>query len=381
MAGIYVHIPFCKTKCHYCDFYKTTDKGYEEAFVHALFKEMELKQRWLQNETVNTIYFGGGTPSFIKLTLLEKIFEQIYKLFNISADAEVTLEMNPDDISPQWIKDLLKATTVNRTSVGVQSFRDKDLGLMNRRHSAQEAAAALQALLDGGLPNVSIDLIYGIPGLTNHQWLDNLERAFAFPIKHLSAYHLTFEPGTQFYKWKSQKKLLPLQEEESIRQFNTLLDFLPGQGFEQYEISNFSLPGMHSCHNSNYWLGKPYLGFGPSAHSFVQQQRYWNVQNLSVYIKKLETAEPFYEQEHIHPQTWYNEQIMTGLRTKWGVPLHKMQDKNMLAHLENEAEKYLASGHVELKNGILTLTRSGLFISDLIMSDLMWVDEDFHQTQ
>ncbi|NBC81747.1 MAG: radical SAM family heme chaperone HemW [Bacteroidetes bacterium] len=374
MAGLYLHIPFCKTRCHYCDFYKTTDKRLEDEFVKALFIETDHKKSWLVDEPVETIYFGGGTPSYLGIQNLIDILQKLYSTFKIADGAEVTLEVNPDDINHNWLHEVCNNTPVNRLSMGVQSFRNKDLSLMNRRHTADEAMQSLNDIFAFGFTNVSIDLIYGLPGLSKQEWIENLQTAFSFPVKHLSAYHLTFEPGTKFYQWQQQKRLLPVDEDLSLDQFKILLDCVKEQGFEQYEISNFSVPGYYSKHNLNYWRHIPYLGFGPSAHSFHSNKRQWNVAGLRKYIKALKSGALFYEEEDINEKTQYNDQIVTGLRTRWGLRLDHINPAYRDYFLQ-EAERFINQDHLVLENNSVRITEKGLFISDHIMSELMYVGE------
>ena len=277
MAGIYIHIPFCKKLCSYCDFYHVASTIDNQLMIDAIVKEAALRKEYTRNEKISTIYLGGGTPSVLSIDQIKTVLDNLEHLFRVDENCEITVELNPDDVDPGYLHGL-KDLNVNRISLGIQSWRDSDLKLLNRRHDSASAALALEETLKAGFQNVTIDLIYGIPGMTTKEWSSNLDLSFSYDIKHLSAYHLTFEPGTVFWKMKEKGILSEIDEEESNVQFNLLIEKATSRGFIHYEISNFGKPGYFSIHNTNYWKQVNYLGLGPSAHSFNGYSRQWNVQ-------------------------------------------------------------------------------------------------------
>jgi putative oxygen-independent coproporphyrinogen III oxidase len=373
MAGIYIHIPFCRKLCSYCDFYHLIAVADNQAFIDALLIEAAVRKEYIGNETVSTIYIGGGTPSVLSVSDIKRILGELNKLFSIDEKCEITIEVNPDDISGKYLSEL-KETTVNRISLGIQSWRDSDLKLLNRRHDAAQAAFALEETLKTGFQNVTIDLIYGIPGLTLKDWSYNLETSLAYGIQHLSAYHLTIEPGTVFGKMKERGAFSEIDEEDSTYQFNLLIEKAAEAGFVNYEISNFGKPGYFSIHNSNYWKQVKYLGLGPSAHSFNGYSRQWNIRDLRKYIKLVNSGEPFFEQEELDKKTRFNEYIMTSLRTMWGIDLdfvEKTFDKEGYDYLVNLAGKYINYGLMKQDKKNLVLTNQGMMISDNVISELM----------
>jgi oxygen-independent coproporphyrinogen-3 oxidase len=325
MAGIYIHIPFCKKLCFYCDFYHVISVNDYSAFIDALLTEASLRRDYLEDETISTIYIGGGTPSVFSVKDLETILNHINNIFRLSEDCEITFEMNPDDVQPVYL-DGLRNCKVNRISLGIQSWRDSDLKMLNRRHDSEGAVKALRNTLDAGFDNVTIDLIYGIPGMSLKDWESNLDFSFSFDIKHLSAYHLTIEPGTVFGKMLEKGLISEIDENDSAAQFNTLIEKSENAGFIQYEISNFGKPGYFSIHNSNYWKQVSYLGLGPSAHSFNGYSRQWNIHDLKGYIKSVNTGKPFFESEELDIKKRFNEYIMTSLRTMWGIDLEYVEE-------------------------------------------------------
>lgn len=373
MAGIYIHIPFCRRKCYYCDFYKTTNTGLTENFLAALSHEIIRRNDYLQGEKIKTIYFGGGTPSVLTGEQLSLIMENIYANFQVESGAEITLEANPDDLEPEYLQ-TLKNCGINRLSIGIQSFHDEHLIKMNRRHTAAQAVECVENAFEAGFSELSIDLIYGLPGLSAGQWIENLHQAFRLPVNHLSSYHLTYHEGTPFYTWLKKGTLKELSEKKSIEQFNILLDESAKAGFEQYEISNFARNEKYSRHNSSYWQGEKYLGLGPSAHSFNGSSRRWNVAHTEAYIKGAEKNISYFEEEQLSEKEKYNEYILTRIRTKWGISLHEIEIRFGEACAENASgilRKYVAAKHLIEKNGIYTFTRQGFFISDTIISDFM----------
>ena len=376
MAGIYIHIPFCKTKCHYCDFYKTTDFGAKTDFVSALKQEIEWRKNELQQEEIASIYFGGGTPSVLKIEEISSILHHLANCFSVADDVEITLEANPDDLTPEFLEGV-KNTPVNRLSIGTQSFHDADLKSMNRRHNSKQALASIQAARDAGIQNISIDLIYGLPNQTLADWKDNVLKAVALDVQHISAYHLTYHEGTVFYEYLKKGKIKELPDELSFDQFKLLLSELKKAGFEQYEISNFARNQRYSRHNKAYWERKKYLGFGPSAHSFDHQSRRWNVSSLRKYLQAIDEKGPFWETEVLSPQDQYNDYMITSLRTKWGISLSYLQTNfasKYVSYFQEEAEKYLESKHLYLEDGIYRLSDEGLFISDKIMEELFYME-------
>ena len=373
MAGIYIHIPFCRKLCSYCDFYHVITNADNRSYIDALLKEAGIRREYLGNEIVSTIYIGGGTPSVLSPEEIETIFTNIRKLFKVDENCEITVELNPDDIDRDYLQGL-KDSGVNRVSLGIQSWRDSDLKLMNRRHNAAQAAAALEQTLKSGFENVTIDLIYGIPGMTTADWSSNLDISFSYDIKHLSAYHLTIEPGTVFGKMKEKGMLLELDEDESSAQFHLLIDKAFSAGFIHYEISNLGKPGYFSIHNSNYWKQVSYLGLGPSAHSFNGYSRQWNVRDVKKYVKAVESGSPLFEKEELDKKTRFNEYIMTSLRTMWGIDLdyvEKAFDKEGYDYVVNLSGKMVDYGLMKQENKTLVLTNQGKMISDNIISELM----------
>lgn len=367
-----MHIPFCFQACSYCDFHFTIYFGYVKNTVEAILQEAEQKIYYLNSEPVDTIYFGGGTPSAIPDDAIEKIISGIMKIYQVSDNPEITIEVNPDDISPEKIRNYRKMG-INRISIGIQSFRDQDLRLLNRRHNSQSAVNAITEILEGGISNVSIDLIYGIPGLSNDCWIDNLNNGFDKDICHLSAYHLTYEPGTELYHRLMKKKIVQLPEQESLTQFFLLLTHAEKAGFRQYEISNFARNNQISRHNMGYWTGKKYIGLGPSAHSYNGSERQWNIKGIMTYCKKVKEGKEYFEKEVLDERTMYNEYIMTSLRTCWGIETGKVRSgfgRNYYDDLLRKTEKYILNNSMIFDNDRFYLSRNGMFIADSIIQDL-----------
>jgi len=378
MAGIYIHIPFCKKLCSYCDFYHIIAQSDTKPFVDALIKEAVLRKEYIGNEIIETIYFGGGTPSVLPAEDIKTIIENIARIYSVKDNCEITIEINPDDVNSEYLLQL-RDSALNRISLGIQSWRDEDLKLLNRRHDASQAANALEEILKAGFQNVTIDLIYGIPGLTLRNWSDNLDKSFSYDIKHLSAYHLTIEPGTIFSKMKQKGLLSEIDEEESNVQFNLLIDKAVSAGFIHYEISNLGKPGYFSIHNSNYWKQVSYLGLGPSAHSFNGYSRQWNIRDVKKYIKSVNAGSPSFEKEELDKKTRFNEYIMTTLRTMWGIDLEYVErtfDKEGYDYIVNLAGKFINYGLMKQENKTLVLTNQGKMISDNIISELMLPGEN-----
>jgi oxygen-independent coproporphyrinogen-3 oxidase len=373
MAGIYIHIPFCKKLCFYCDFYHIVSVKDSSSFIDALLRETSLRKDYLKNETVTTIYFGGGTPSVFSIEEIGRILTNINSNFTISNDCEITIELNPDDVTPEYLKSL-RLLNINRISLGIQSWHDTDLKMLNRRHDSAQAALALRNTLSAGFNNVTIDLIYGIPGMSMNDWESNLDFSFTFDIKHLSAYHLTIEQGTVFGKMLQKGDISEIDENDSAAQFNTLIEKTEKAGFVQYEISNFGKPGFFSKHNSNYWKQVNYLGLGPSAHSFNGFSRQWNVRDLKGYINSVNKGKPYFESEELDIKTRFNEYIMTSLRTMWGIDLEYVEktfEKEGYDYVVNLSGKYRSYGLMNLEKNSLVLTNQGKLISDNIISEFM----------
>ena len=375
MAGIYIHIPFCKTRCAYCDFYSTTQTSLRERYIQALCRELELRNGYLQGHPVHTVYFGGGTPSQLRPTDLERIFGLLYKVYGLEQCTEITLEANPDDLTDDYVAALARLP-FNRVSMGIQTFHDPTLRLLNRRHTAAQAVAAVNRLRRAGIRNISIDLIYGLPGETQERWEADLRQALSLDVEHISAYLLTYEEGTPLYRMKQQGQLQEADEDSCLCFFTTLMDTLAANGYEHYEISNFCKPGFHSRHNSSYWQGTPYLGCGPSAHSYNGQTRSWNTPSIDRYLAGIDSGQPASDTERLSLHTRYNEYIMTRLRTRQGASLNTLRQdfgQSLTDYCLHAAAQHLAANRLETTNGYLRLTRQGIFVSDDILSDLMYV--------
>ena len=375
MAGIYIHIPFCKQACYYCDFHFSTSLKKKDELIQALVKEIELRKKELQIQTIDTIYFGGGTPSLLSNEELDLLINSVNNNFQVSENPEITLEANPDDLSNQRIKALAN-TPINRLSIGIQSFFERDLKLMNRAHNASEARDCL-SFANQYFNNISVDLIYGIPGLSNDQWIENIETVLSYNIPHISSYALTVEPKTALETFIKKGIIKNIDDEIAQEQFNILIDKLEASGFVHYELSNFGKPNYFSKNNSAYWQGKPYLGIGPSAHSFNGNQRGWNVRNNSKYIKSIQNNELPIEIETLTATDKYNEYIMTGLRTMWGVSFEKIESEfgeNYKKYILLQSEKYINQHLLYIDDNKLLTTKKGKFLSDGIASDLFKIN-------
>lgn len=373
MAGIYIHIPFCRQKCYYCDFYKTVNTSLQHDFIAALKNEAKVRKNYLNDETVETIYFGGGTPSVLTAPEIAEILSVLHDEFKVNSDAEITFEANPDDLSNDYLK-ALKQEGINRLSIGIQAFQNRHLEKMNRRHNTAQAVEAIENAANNGFSNLSADLIYGLPDLTPKEWEESLNQMFRLPVKHLSAYHLTYHEGTAFYTWLKKGTLKELKEEESVNQFNTLVDLSLVNGFEHYEISNLAKDQLYSRHNTAYWMGVKYLGLGPSAHSFDGVSRRWNDSSVEAYIKAQANNQPYFEEEKLSENDQYNEYILTRIRTKWGVSVKELRQRfghEKAAYFSRQLDKYKNTGDINIKSETITLSRKGLFVSDEIMADLM----------
>lgn len=376
MAGIYIHIPFCKTRCSYCDFYSSTQEEWMDRYVNAVCRELIHRKNELPDATIETIYFGGGTPSQLALSDFEQIFDTIHTHYRVIPNAEITLEANPDDLSIEYIGGLARLP-FNRISIGIQSFIDRELQMLNRRHSAQQAIDAVNACNRLGFNNISIDLMYGLPGQTLADWEYNLDQAFNLPVQHISAYHLTYEKGTKLFFLLQSNKIKETDENLSLAMFALLRIKVKEHQFIPYEISNFSREGYISRHNSSYWKGIPYLGIGASAHSYDGKNRAWNPLDLKHYIKEAESGNFNPETEASTPQSRYNDLIITSLRTSWGLNLIELKARfgdEFLNFCLKEAQTFLEKGWLIHTGDQLIISESGLFMSDAIMSELLSVD-------
>lgn len=375
MAGIYLHIPFCRKRCHYCDFFKTTDFSQKFRILAALKKELESRAPELASEEINTIYLGGGTPSVLMIDELKSLLDTIRQHYNVSPEAEITMEANPDDLSQATLT-AIRQTGYNRLSMGVQSFAEADLKLMNRRHGVMQAIQSVKWSKKAGFTNLSIDLIYGLPNQTPEEWERNVRIAVELDVQHISAYNLTYHEGTVFYDQLKKGILKELPDELSLQQFESLIKILKEAGFEQYEISNFCKPGYYSRHNSSYWKSKKYMGIGPSAHSFDLNTRRWNVSSTGKYLQGVENNEKYSETEVLTEQDRYNDCIITGLRTIWGISEELIQTEFSApysVHFQKMCDKYVQTGQLIRSSGIVRISTEGLFLSDRIMADFMVV--------
>jgi len=377
MAGIYIHIPFCRKRCHYCDFFKTTDLRSKNRVFESLKSELIIRSGELASEEINTIYLGGGTPSVFVVGELKELLETIKSNFSVSPEAEITMEANPDDLTPANLS-YLREVGYNRLSMGIQSFSEQDLKLMNRRHGVFQAVQSVKWAKKAGFSNISIDLIYGLPNQNLEEWERNVKTAIELDVQHISAYNLTYHEGTVFYDQLKQGILNELPDELSLQQFQLLIQKLKTAGFEHYEISNFCKPGFYSRHNSSYWKNEKYLGIGPSAHSFDLVSRRWNASSIQEYLNGIENNQPYSESEILSVYDRYNDYIITSLRTVWGVSEDLIGRKfpgEFLGHFQEIKKKYLSAGYVSISNDKVCLSQEGLFISDKIMADFMVVEE------
>ena len=376
MSGIYIHIPFCKQACYYCDFHFSTSLKKKDELVNCLIREIELRKDELNNEVIETIYFGGGTPSLLSQLELDAIIDAVYQNHSVISSPEITLEANPDDLNEANIKELSESK-VNRLSIGIQSFFDEDLQLMNRAHTTEDAKNCL-SLATRYFENITLDLIYGIPGLSNEKWRQNIATALSFEIPHISSYALTVEPKTALESFIKKGTIAPVNDEQAQQRFAILLDELDAHNFVHYELSNFGKKGFFSKNNSAYWKGKSYLGIGPSAHSFDGRQRSWNVRNNSKYIQAIQKNELPIERETLSKIDRYNEYIMTGLRTMWGVSLKNVAEEygeTYLEYLTQQSDKYITQQLLYIDKGKLKTTKKGKFLSDGIASDLFKLNQ------
>lgn len=375
MSGIYIHIPFCKQACHYCDFHFSTSMKKKDEMVLALAKEITVRKNEFTNEIVETIYFGGGTPSVLSNDEINFLIAEVYKNYKVSENPEITLEANPDDLSAERILELSKSP-INRLSIGIQSFYEEDLKMMNRAHNSAEAKKCLEEATKY-FDNISLDLIYGIPGMSNEMWRQNIETALSFGVPHISSYALTVEPKTALSKLIQTGKIAEPQDEAVSNHFMILVETLQKNGFIHYELSNFGKDNYFSKNNSAYWLGKKYIGIGPSAHSYDGIKRGWNIANNSLYLKSIQNDKLPIETEILTVSDRYNEYIMTGLRTIWGVSLERIEKEfglEYLNYLKKQSQKFLNDDLLSIENNILKPTPKGKFLTDGIASDLFYLN-------
>ena len=377
MAGIYIHVPFCQSRCAYCDFYSTTLLTHRAMYVDTLCRELRHRLPELQGQKIETIYFGGGTPSTLTIDELSKILRYIKEsaTFHNSINQEITLEANPDDLKDEYVQGLL-TLPINRISLGIQSFHNPTLRLVGRRHTAQEAIDAVLRLQQAGLTNISIDLIYGLPGETIDDWSYSLDQAISLGVKHISAYHLTYEEGTRLWRMKELGLAQPIDEEQSVLSFELLREKLLSAGYEHYEISNFAQPDYHSRHNSSYWQGTPYIGIGPGAHSYDGHTRRWNLSDLTAYLATPHGEDVPHEEEHLTEDEHYDERIITELRTSQGIDLNKLLTdlgERYHSYCLQCAAPYIHRGQlIHTHDNHLHLTPESILISDAVMRDLLW---------
>ena len=375
MAGLYVHIPFCSSRCVYCGFYSTTGLELRERYVDAVCKEISFRSENIEvggeRPQIGTVYLGGGTPSQLTISQLQQIFDTIYIYNKVENDAEVTIEMNPDDVNKETAEALRKLP-VNRISMGAQTFSDERLRFLRRRHNASQVKEAVETLRQAGFKNISIDLMYGFPNQTLEEWKADIEKALELDVEHISTYCLMYEEGTALYKLLEQGKVAEIDEELERKMYYTLIERLEAAGYEHYEISNFARKGYRSRHNSSYWRGIPYIGVGAAAHSYDIKTRSWNVADIKKYIEAMEQGKRPYEEEVIDANTRYNDAITVALRTKEGLDLTTLPD-NQRRHCIANAKRHIDSNLLRLADNPLALTKEGLFVSDMVMSDLMIV--------
>lgn len=375
MAGIYIHIPFCKQRCKYCAFYSTTLHNLQDRYTNALCLELGMRKNYIK-EGIDTIYFGGGTPSVLKKEQLQKIINTIEENFEVSPQAERTIEANPDDLTHEYLE-ALHSLSFNRISMGVQSFNDKQLQRLGRRHTAQKVREAVDNARNVGFENISIDLIFALPASTSQEWLYDLDQAISLHPTHISAYNLTYEEGTPLYNLLKKGEITPLSEEENIEQFEMLIEKLSQAGYVHYEISNFAFPGKESKHNSSYWHDIPYLGCGAAAHSYNRTSRQWNISDIKKYIEAIEEGSMECEIEELSENDRYNDALLTRLRTADGLPLEWLRenfDNKYLKYLQENATSHIKNGTLEEKGNCIALTKKGIFISDAIIRDLIYIE-------
>lgn len=370
MAGLYLHIPFCESRCIYCGFFSSTLLKERQAYVDALCRELALRRNELGGEVVETIYLGGGTPSMLTPPQLQQLFAAIGEHYRVAPGAEVTMECNPDDVTEDFCE-ALSGLPVNRVSMGAQTFSDARLRFLHRRHQSADVAKAVECLRRVGVQNISIDLMFGFPGETLAEWTADIDAALALGVEHLSAYSLMYEEGTALYRLLEEGRVEEIDEELYRQMYDRLIDRLTAAGYEHYEISNFAKPARRSRHNSSYWTGAPYMGIGAAAHSYDRNTRSWNVADLNQYIKAIGEGRLPLERETLDEATRYDDLIVTALRTREGIDLTALPEKQA-QYLQKQAAKFLQCDYLRIENSRITLTRQGIYVSDAIMADLMW---------
>lgn len=372
MAGIYIHVPFCKQKCNYCNFHFSTKQDNVEELVSGMIIELDQRKSYLKTKKIDSIYFGGGTPSIIDVKHIINIIEKIYSLFDVKKTAEITMEFNPDDIKKEKLNKLRQAG-INRLSIGIQSFNNEDLIFMNRSHNAKEAISSIKLAKECGFNNMSIDLIYGVQNQTDKTWKKNLNQMFELEIDHFSAYALTVEPDTKLNYLIKKKRVQPTSELKAENHFKILQEESLKMGYEQYEISNFCRKNKFAQHNTSYWKDKAYLGIGPSAHSYNGKSRRWNISNNLKYITLINNSEKYFDEEKLSPTQKYNEYTLTSLRTIWGVSLDYLEnnfDQQIVSHFKKNARKWIDNKNIILEKNNVRLTNKGMLFADTISSDL-----------
>ena len=377
MSGIYFHIPFCKQLCHYCAFHKSISLQAKERMLSCLKTELGLRKDYLKGKNIDSIYFGGGTPSVYSPEEIQSLISEVKQHFTVNKKAEITLEANPDDLTDIYLTEL-KKTSVNRLSIGIQSFHDEDLILMNRRHSGQQAYDAIKRAQTYGFDNISVDLIYGVPGLSVDKWKENLKKVFELDIQHISSYHLMYDPNTVFSHKLKKGIIKEVDEDISLTQYKLLISEAKKNGFTHYEISNFSKSGLESRHNSSYWQQKMYLGLGPSAHSYDINKREWNISDNLKYMKAIEEGGEYSEYEELSFTDRFNDYVLTSLRTMWGLNLDIVKNEFgdlYYKYCKEKADKFIQSKDVRIENGHVILTDKGVFISNDVMSDFFFLEE------
>lgn len=380
MAALYVHIPFCKSRCIYCGFYSTTLTPLAEQYMEAVVREMGIlaSDSWHRRllADTQTVYIGGGTPSVLSPALLRRLFDAIQLTCGPLSSHEVTMECNPDDLTPEFV-DQLRSLPVNRVSMGAQTFSDERLRFLRRRHTSRQVGEAVSRLREAGIGNISIDLMFGFPGETLQEWENDIRKALSLHVEHISAYSLMIEEGTALHRMVQQGEVKEAGEELSLKMYDTLIDQLTAAGYEHYEISNFARPGFHSRHNSSYWDGTPYIGLGAAAHSYDVDTRWWNVNDVRQYIRRVADGElPVEEREELSKATRYDDTVMTALRTRRGLSIEQVEERfghEMKDYLMANAQPHLQAQRLTIDDGFLRLTRRGLFVSDSVMADLMFV--------
>jgi len=378
MSGIYIHIPFCKQACHYCNFHFSTSLKYKDLLIESILKELEMRRNYLTDKKISSIYFGGGTPSLLSRSELESILNKLATIYTWGLDCEITLEANPDDITKTYLKDL-NLVGINRLSVGIQSFQERDLQFMNRAHTSSESHAVLDVIDQSDIKEVSVDIIFGTPELSDDELESNLQLVLSHRINHMSCYALTVEEGTALQHFIKTKKIEDLNDDQSARQFTLIQNMLRHNSFEQYEVSNYAKNQIYAVHNTNYWKSVPYLGIGPSAHSFDGQHRSWNIANNQIYMNCIRDGQSYSEVETLDLSEKYNEYIMTRLRTKWGIPVVELQTSfhKFYDYFIKLSKPFLEKQWMIFENSdSYKLTSQGMLYADHIASVLFYISDE-----